>query len=414
MPRLMSLLVLLLTGCTLVAPFGDLSTEGGGSCLMRPSVPPEMPLPVGMGTEVCNRVDDDGDGQVDTDLLETRSATAYPQIPDVIEVRGMRGSADDRVAVVIASGAGQANALRLAELFLGDGIEPVVATLVEGEVQGFDGVRIANGYAVAYSNGTEILVGVASDCDLRFGAPPLMVSETESTHVRVAAVDPRTLLVTWEAADSEIGAALVDVSNDPVLSVDHPALLADVGYTNGRDPFALSDGMGTGYVVCGATDGSGVNNVYAISVGGGVGPAFPATNDGPGHPFFGAGPFTNAHGGASMDGDLVFAFGDDTASGRAYVVGEGITAFTYGIAGTVLGAADSDTADVGMLLELGGQNFVDRIGAELMGRYSQDTAPITLAPESWTDLVGVRSGRTRYAVIGTRGSTVVMQRVLCP
>ncbi|MEZ4336402.1 MAG: hypothetical protein R3B82_07220 [Sandaracinaceae bacterium] len=411
----------LLSGCTLIAPFGDLTSgdvDGGGTtdagpgtCITRPMIAPEDPLPMGMGTEVCNREDDDGDGTVDHDLLQAETARVVTVLDRVLDVRGMRGGGDDRYAVVATVGDGIAESLRLVELYLPDGFAPQQATLVEGEVHGFDGARVRDGWAVAYSIGGEIRIGLASECDLGFGTSVITIAGVDSPHVRVDAVNPLSVLVTWETAAGEVGAALVDVRDGPRVDVMHPNLLADIGLTAGHDPDAFHDGSGVAQVTFGARDSSGQEGVWLRPVGGSLGPEVTVVLS---NGFFGTGPFTDPVGASSSTGALVVPLDEAAPSGSAFVTGSTIIARRYGPPAEILGVASSETLDVGVMMDFAGSPIIERVGPEVGGNFSQDTAGISLALERWRDIVGIPRGRTRYVAVGQRAAgTLVTQRIGC-
>ncbi|MBX3270447.1 MAG: hypothetical protein KF729_09315 [Sandaracinaceae bacterium] len=408
-----------LGACSLVAPFGDLRTgdvdggtarTDGGMCLTRPMPPMEEPLPSGMGAEVCNREDDDADGLVDEDLLVVEAVRAVPMFRAALDARGMRGGGDDRLAVVATLGEGVVERLAIAEIYLADGVDPLVSTLLEGEVGGFDGARVRDGYAIAFALGGDVRFGVARDCDLSFGGVITIASGSPS-HVRVEAVTPLSVLVTWEAAGGEIGVALVDVREGPRVDVMHPNALADVGLSMGRDPDAWVDGSGNAQVAFAARDGEGFEGVYFRTVGGALGGLTTAARAGG---FFGDAPFTDPHGATSSTGAMWIVFDQEPVAGSAFVTGSAITARRYGPPAEVLGLAASDTPDVGILLDFAGRAVIERVGPEAGGSISRDSMPPSLGAERWRDLVGVPRGRTRYVALGTRGGgALVMQRVGC-
>lgn len=409
-----------LTGCTLIAPFGDLTTgdvDGGGAdggpgaCLMRPMIAAEDPLPMGMGTEVCNREDDDGDGTIDHDLLQAETARVVTVVDRVLDARGMRGGGDDRFAVVTTVGDGVAEALRLVELYLPDGLAPQQATLVEGEVHGFDGARVRDGWAIAYALDGEVRLGLASECDLTFGTSVITVASGDSPHVRVDAVTPLSVLVTWEVEPGDVGAALVDVREGPRVDAMHPSILADIGLTGGHDPDAFHDGSGVAQVTFAARNASGQEAVYLRPIGGSLGPETIVVQGGG---FFGDGPFTDPVGAATSTGGLVVPLDEAAPSGSAFVTGNTIVARRYGPPAEILGIASSETIDVGVMMDFAGRPIIERVGPEIDGNFSQDSDGISLAIERWRDLVGIPRGRTRYVAVGQRSAgTLVTQRVGC-
>ncbi len=415
-------LAALLSGCTLVAPFGDLTTgdvDGGARrdggpdlCLMRPMLPMEEPLPMGMGTEVCNRVDDDGDGLLDTDTLVVEPARGFPAIDRVLEVRGARGAGDQSVAVVYTVGDGLADELRLAELFLPPGFDPVIGTLRTGAISGFDVDRVRDGYAVAFSEAGDVRFGLARDCDLSFGERVISLASGESEHVRVAAIDPLTVLVTWAAGEGDVAAAIVELDDGmPRVGAMHPSLLAAMGLTAGHDPTAFHDGAGVGQVAFAARNSMGQEGVFLRPVGTVVGALTTVVLA---NAFFGAGPFADPAGAASSTGALWVALDEEAPSTSAFVTGSVVSARRYGPPASILGIAASDTVDVGVMLDFAGSPLIERVGPEVGGDFSQDTRGLMLALERWRDLVGVPRGRTRYVVVGTRGGGVLAaQHVGC-
>lgn len=415
-------LAALLSGCTLVAPFGDLTTgdvDGGGRrdggpsmCLMRPMLPMEEPLPMGMGTEVCNRVDDDGDGLLDTDTLVVEPARGFPALDRVLDVRGARGAVDQSVAVVYTVGDGLADELRIAELFLPPGFDPVIGTLRTGAIGGFDVDRVRDGYAVAFSEGGDIRFGLARDCDLSFGEGVISLASGESSHVRVAAIDPLTVLVTWEVGADGVAAAIVDVrEGTPSVSAMHPSLLADMSLGGGHDPSAFHDGAGVGQVAFAARDSMGQEGVFLRPVGTVLGSLTTVVLA---NAFFGAGPFADPAGAASSTGALWVALDEAAPSTSAFVTGSVVSARRYGPPASILGIAASDTVDVGVMMDFAGSPLIERVGPDVGGDFSQDSRGITLALERWRDLIGVPRGRTRYVVVGTRGGGMLAaQHVGC-
>ncbi|MCB9597807.1 MAG: hypothetical protein H6719_34135 [Sandaracinaceae bacterium] len=411
--------VALMSGCTLLAPFGDLSTgdvDGsvvggdGGVCLTRPMTPADDPFPTPTGIEICNRLDDDGDGRVDRDTLVVEAVRGVGGLTRVLDARGMRGGAEDRIAIVASVGDGIAESLQLAEVFLPEGFDPIVSTLVEGEVVGFDGARVRDGYAIAYSVGGEILLGVASDCNLTFGERTTVVATGAASHVRVAAITPVNVLVTWQLDAGGIGAALVDVRTRPSVEAMHDSLLTDVGYTAGRHPEPLVDGSGNGQVTFTARDGSGAEDVFVRPVGGALGAVVTVTFD----PFYGEGPFADPVGATTSNGAVWIAFDVEAVSGPAYITASTGGGRQYGPPAEILAIASSDTPDVGVLLEFAGTPLIERVGPTVEGSFSQDTDGPRLALERWRDLVGLPQGRTRYVGVATRGGgALAIQRVGC-
>lgn len=422
MRHLVSVASALLGGCTLIAPFGDLTSgdvDGGGGgvdagpsgCLMRPMPAPEEPLPTGMGVEVCNREDDDGDGVLDHDLLRAETARVVTVVDRVIDARGMRGGADDRFAVVAAIGDGIAEELRLVELYLQDGFAPQQATLIEGEVHGFDGARVRDGWAIAFALDGDIRVGLASECDLGFGTSVITVASGDSRHVRVDAVDPVTALVTWEIEPGDVGVALVDLREGPRVDVMHPSLLGDLGLTGGHDPDAFRDGSGVPQVAFAARNASGQEGVWFRPIGGSLGPETTVVLAGG---FFGTGPFSDPVGATTSTSAIFVPFDEAAPSGSAYVSGNTVGARRYGPPAEILGIASSETIDVGILMDFAGRPIIERVGPEVDGNFSQDTDGISLALERWRDLIGIPRGRTRYVAVGHRAAgTLVVQRVGC-
>ena len=119
----------------------------------------------------------------------------------------------------------------------------------------------------------------------------------------------------------------------------------------------------------------------------------------------------NPVGASSSTGALVVPLDEAAPSGSAFVTGSTIIARRYGPPAEILGVASSETLDVGVMMDFAGSPIIERVGPEVGGNFSQDTAGISLALERWRDIVGIPRGRTRYVAVGQRAAGAIVQIV---
>ncbi len=418
-------LALALAGCTLIAPFGDLTSVQGdagdgvdaGEVDAGDGVDAGEPMACGdagsfvfdagpmvdpMGVEVCNRLDDDTDGRYDENVLRTNVAELVPGISGVGErieaAPSTRG--DTYLALFESADPATLGRLRAAEVQVGGAARE--ATLSDGLVGDFDVALTARGYAVVWVEDATVRFGLI---DPTCGIAPTSVqdlAELEATRVRVAANATGTeVYVVWIEMSGQLSGTRVDLR----------------GATPDRGP--IGDAMGMARDVALTVAGG---QAYVATIQGPVMPPHAVTLRGLnpmgmfGPPammntaFEGDGPFDGVNLTSDPESFLILTYHTVAGSIWASEV-QAPALFTrgrrrFGGMGRVFDSANDASPSSGTVMDLEGQFAVARIGANPDGELSTDEVGMVpfLSARGWRAIVGYSAGPFRYVVVGRDAS----------
>lgn len=418
-------LAVLASGCTAIAPFGELVTGDGGG--QRDSGPAPTcgdagpftydagpPVDAGAGVEACNRRDDDGDYRVDENLLSAAAARVVPGVDGVGDrLRASEGLRPDTVfAAFVSTASATRGRLRVAEARIGGDAREVVVG--EGAVTAFDVATAVDSYVVAWSEAGEVRLARVEDCGV-VGSTVTLASG-EATHVRLAtSADGSEAYVVWVDAAGAVHGARVDVRGAPAAgpvgvldAATHVEAAVAVGASSGW--VAVIERRTAGDVV--VLRSLGRDGTFGLGV------------DVDSASLVGTGPLQNVNVVIDPEDFMILSFdlGDGVTMGPGYAQEIRLpelrlqAARRYGGEALVLDSANDGSASSGLLLRLGGDFAVERVGANDDGFLSTDESGEvpSLTRSGWLALVGFREGPFRFAAVGRDAAGALsIQAVLC-
>lgn len=416
--------VLLLGGCTALAPFGGLTTgdlaadagdAGAPSCADAGAYAYDAgpPVDAGAGVEVCNRRDDDGDVRVDENVLRVGAPMVVETVGGVGEhLRASEGLRPDTVVAAFTSSAASTRGrLRVAEVRIGGGVHE--ALVGDGPVGAFDVATGVDGYVVAWSEAGEVRLAVVGPC--ASVGPTRTLAMADASHVRVAtSVDGTEAFVVW-VAGGVLAGVRVGLVGEP--AVGPVAVLEGPMHSEAAVAVAASSGW-----VAAVERRAGGDAVVlrSLSREGVFGPGVELDTS-----LIGAGPLSSVSVTTDPEDFLILAvhLGDGAVRGPGFAQEIRLPAMRlqaarrYGGEARILDAANDGSASSGLLLELGGDFAVERVGANPDGFLSTDPpegVPV-LTRLGWLALVGFREGPYRFVVVGRDAAGALqLQPIACP